>query len=175
MEVYHFARQIYESELPTNPFLENQKEIIFLSAIGHDMCDKKYMNEQEGIEIYKKYLSSHLSEFQLDIIGKIIGTMSYSKVKVHGYPNLGEYQLAYHIVREADLLSAYDIDRCIMYSMYKNNLDYTKALEEALCLFDERIFTMKKNKLFNTNYSKKESLKLHKKAKNQVRNLKLLL
>ena len=42
--------------------------------------------------------------------------MSYSKVKVHGYPELGDYQLAYHIVRESDLLTAYNIPRSIVYN-----------------------------------------------------------
>ena len=118
MEVYGFANRIYESELKNNIELENQREIICMAAIGHDMCDKKYMDEKEGIENYKKYLSEFVSSEKLEIIGKIIGTMSYSKVKANGYPELGEYQLAYHIVREADLLAAYDIDRCVMYSMY---------------------------------------------------------
>ena len=41
----------------------------------------------------------------LEVIGKIIGTMSYSKVKANGYPDLGEYQLAYHIVRGSGFIS----------------------------------------------------------------------
>ena len=39
MEVYQFAKQIYESELIINPYIENHKEIIYMAAIGHDMCD----------------------------------------------------------------------------------------------------------------------------------------
>jgi hypothetical protein len=105
----------------------------------------------------------------LEILGKIIGTMSYSKVKVNGYPDLGEYQLAYHIVREADLLASYDIDRCIMYRMHTSNVSYSEALTEALDLFDYRVFKMRKDNLFVTKYSKKESLKLHKKALNDVK------
>jgi len=173
MEVYGFAKRIYESELNNNKaILENQREIIYMAAIGHDMCDKKYMNEKEGIERYKKYLSEFISSDNLEIIGKIIGTMSYSKVKANGYPELGEYQLAYHIVREADLLAAYDIDRCVMYSMYCYNIEYSKALNIATELFDNRVFRMRHDKLFKTKYSKKESLKLHKKATIDVENLK---
>jgi hypothetical protein len=172
MEVYGFANRIYESELKNNIELENQREIICMAAIGHDMCDKKYMDEKEGIENYKKYLSEFVSSEKLEIIGKIIGTMSYSKVKANGYPELGEYQLAYHIVREADLLAAYDIDRCVMYSMYCYNVEYSKAFQLAIELFENRVFRMKQDKLFKTNYSKKESLKLHKKAKIDVDNLK---
>jgi len=171
MEVYRYAKKIYESELNSNPFLEKQREIIFTASIGHDMCDKKYMDEKEGILKYQNYLSDYMEPTELEIMGKIIGTMSYSKVKVNGYPDLGEYQLAYNIIREADLLSAYDIDRCIMYRMYSNNCTYSEALEEALELFDYRVFKMRKDKLFVTDYSKCESLKLHRKAKKDVKSL----
>jgi hypothetical protein len=171
MEVYRYAKKIYESEIKINPFLEKQREIIFIASIGHDMCDKKYMDEKEGILKYQKYLSDYMKPTELEIMGKIIGTMSYSKVKVNGYPDLGEYQLAYNIVREADLLSAYDIDRCIMYRMHCNNCTYSEALEEALKLFDYRVFKMRKDKLFVTDYSKCESLKLHRKAKKDVKSL----
>ena len=163
---------IYENEVKNTPELEKQREIICIAAIGHDMCDKKYMNEKEGIENYKKYLSELVSTDNLEIIGKIIGTMSYSKVKANGYPELGQHQLAYHIVREADLLAAYDIDRCVMYSMYCYNIEYSKALQIAVELFDNRVFRMRQDKLFKTNYSKKESLKLHKKATIDVESLK---
>lgn len=176
MEVYGFAKKIYDTELINNPFLEQQKEIIYLASIGHDMCDKKYMDEKEGVKRYKNYLSENfVNSSDIEIIGKIIETMSYSKVKVNGYPELGEYQLAYHIVREADLLAAYDIDRCVMYTMYHNNINYSEALVEALNLFDVRVFRMRKDRLFKTNYSKRESLKLHKKAMKDVNSLKEIL
>jgi len=173
MEVFGYAKRIYESELKENPFLEEQQEIIFAAAIGHDMCDKKYMDETEGIIKYKEYLSDIMRPEDLEIMGKIISTMSYSKVKAHGYPELGIYQLAYHIVREADLLAAYDIDRCIMYTMHRDNCDYTSALQEAFDLFDYRVFKMRSDRLFKTAYSRKESLKLHKKAQKDVASLKM--
>jgi hypothetical protein len=142
-----------------------------MAAIGHDMCDKKYMNENEGIRKYQDYLSEYMSKSDLEIMGRIIGTMSYSKVKVNGFPELGYYQTAYHIVREADLLAAYDIDRCIIYTIYRDNCSYTDALKIALELFDNRVFRMRQDRLFKTAYSKKESLKMHKKAKKDVEHL----
>jgi hypothetical protein len=175
MEVFGFAKRIYESEVKINSFLEEHQGIIFAAAIGHDMCDKKYMNETEGIVRYKSYLSDIMRQEDLEIIGKIISTMSYSKVKIHGFPDLGEYQLAYHIVREADLLAAYDIDRCIMYTMNRDKCDYTIALKEALTLFDYRVLKMRSDRLFKTTYSKKESLKLHRKAVKDVSCLKNIL
>jgi tetratricopeptide (TPR) repeat protein len=171
MEVYSFAKKIYESELTKNPNINKYESLIYIAAIGHDMCDKKYMDEKVGIDTYKNYLSEYVSNSELDIIGKIISTISYSKVKMNGYPDLGEYQIAYHIVREADLLAAYDIDRCIIYKMYKDNSSYTEALKEAFELFQNRVFRMRQDRLFETTFSKKESLKLHKKAKKDVENV----
>ena len=175
MEVYGFAKRIYESEIKKNPELEEYIEIIYMAAIGHDMCDKKYMDENDGIERYKNYLTSYMTSHDLDVMGKIIETMSYSKVKANGYPDLGKYQLAYHIVREADLLAAYDIDRCIMYSIHKEMLEYSEGLNRAIALFDNRVFRMRQDRLFKTKYSRNESLKLHKKAKIDVESLKNIL
>ena len=132
---------------------------------------KKYMDENEGVELYKNYLSDLITSSDLEVIGNIISTMSYSKVKKNGFPDLGEYQLAYHIVREADLLAAYDIDRCIIYSMYRDDIDYFSARDIAVELFNNRVFRMRQDRLFKTKYSQKESLKLHKKAKNDVASL----
>ena len=176
MDVYNFANKIYESEKELNPFLENQKEIIYVSAIIHDMCDKKYMSEIDGIKMIKTYLSNYMSLQNIEVISNIILTMSYSKVKLNGYPDIGEYQLAYHIVREADLLSSYDINRSIIYSMYKeNNNDYDKALQSSIDLFDTRISKYIDNDLFITNYSKNEALILHKNAEIDVEILRKLL
>lgn len=168
MEVYGFAKKIYESERIENPYLEEQQHIIYMAAIGHDMCDKKYMNEKEGIQKYNFFLSENMSSNDIEVTGKIIETMSYSKVKVNGYPNLNEYQLAYHIVREADLLTAYDIDRCIIYGMYVEKLNYYDALKRAIKLFESRVLTYKSDDLFITQYSKDESLKKHMAAEKEL-------
>jgi HD superfamily phosphodiesterase len=168
MEVYNFALRIYESELPMNSYLEEQKDIIVVAAILHDTIDKKYVAEEDGIEEIRKYLNDVMTPEKLSVIFQIITTMSYSTVKKNGFPLLGDHQLAYHIVREADLLAAYDIDRCIMYSMFKKNENYLKALDTAIVLFEHRVFRHRKDRLFVTNYSKKLSVKLHKKAKKDI-------
>jgi hypothetical protein len=161
MDVFHFANKIYDSEVIVHPNLLKQRNIIAVSAIVHDMCDKKYMNEQEGIYEMKEYMKDYVKEPELDVISSIISTMSYSKVKLYGYPELHEYQMAYHIVREADLLSAYDIDRCIIYGMMKENLTYDTALIRALELFEKRVLTYRSDDLFVTDYSKRKSGQLH--------------
>lgn len=164
MEVFQYANNIYKNEIIKYPYLEQQKDIIFISSIIHDMCDKKYMKEEKGIEQIEEYFKNYISPDKLDIISFIISSMSYSKVKKNGYPNLGEYQMAYHIVRESDLLSSYDIDRCIIFGMKCEGLNYIDAVNRAEFLFSERVLKYIRDDLFITDYSKYESLQLHLKA-----------
>jgi hypothetical protein len=105
-----------------------------------------------------------ISLHELEVICTIISTMSYSTVKKSGYPELGKYQLAYHIVRESDLLTAYELERCIIYKMIHDKYSYKKALELSLELFETRILQYIKDNLFITDYSKNKAEELHLKA-----------
>ena len=174
MEVFNYANNILKSEKDKYPIIEEQKDIIFISSIIHDMCDKKYMNEKKGINEIKQYLREHLTEEKIDIVSTIISSMSYSKVKMDGYPDLGEYQMAYHIVRESDLLSSYDIDRCVIYGIHRENLDYLDAINRAEYIFNNRVLNYIKDGLFVTEYSKYESLNLHMKALINLKELESL-
>jgi HD superfamily phosphodiesterase len=157
MDVYNYANKIYNLEVINNDYLKEHKNIIDTSAIIHDMCDKKYMDQNEGIERIKLFLEDHISDNEINPIIDIISTMSYSTVKKNGFPNLGKYQLAYNIVREADLLTSYDFDRCIMYKMYVNKYNYKEAVEDAIDLFENRVFKYHSDKLFTTKYALQES------------------
>ena len=162
MEVLRFAENIYASELGKNPSLYTQKNIIMASAILHDMCDRKYVSDEAAaIHEIRTYMAGFLTECELDIVVYIITTMSYSKVKKNGYPDLGQCQLAYHIVREADLLAAYDIDRCIIYGMSVDKIAYSVAVERANVLFVDRVLKYRSDGLFVTEWSKAKSLELH--------------
>ena len=171
MDVLQFAYKIFNAEKTNFPEIINHEKIIHISAIVHDMCDKKYMNENEGISNIEEFLKTKIEPGELDIIKQIISTMSYSKVKKHecfSYPDLGEYQMAYHIVREADLLAAYDIDRCIIYQMYKSGDSFESSFDNASKLFDNRVLKHFDNNLFITEYSKKEGRILHEKSLNTI-------
>ena len=171
MDVFNFATQIYNSEIKNNPSLIYQKEIISISAILHDMCDKKYMDEKEGLYNINNYLSNYISNSEINSISNIISTMSYSKVKQHGYPELGDIQMAYHIVREADLLAGYDVNRCIIYGIMRENLEYTDSVIRASQLFDERMFNYRSDNLFITEFSINKSIYLENESKQQLDNL----
>ena len=168
MNVLFYANQIYQSEVFKFPHLETQERIIYVSAALHDMADKKYVAENQGIQEIVGFLNESQEEacnpitpVEIDVITTIIQTMSYSKVKKQGFPDLGEYQLAYHIVREADLLTAYDFDRCLIYNMKQKNGNILEAIDEAEDLFTKRMFLHNSHGLFLTDYSKQKSLELH--------------
>ena len=82
--------------------------------------------------------------------------MSYSYVKKNGFPDFGNYQLAYNIVREADLLDAFDFDRCMIYAMNKKNEDLENAFTNSKALFETRILKHYDDNLYFTEYSKKQ-------------------
>jgi hypothetical protein len=166
MEVMRFAYDIFTSERPSNPYLAEQETIILAAAILHDMCDKKYVpDEPAAIQEIRDFMAGHLTEQELDVIMSIVTTMSYSKVKKSGYPDLGEYQLAYHIVREADLLAAYDIDRCIIFGMAVTKMNYTDAFARATELYRDRVLTYRSDGLFVTEWSKAKSLELESRSR----------
>lgn len=161
MEVMRFAYEIFASERIANPHISSQETIILAAAILHDMCDRKYVpDEAAAIQEIRDFMAGHLTTEELDIIVSIVTTMSYSKVKKSGYPDLGEYQLAYHIVREADLLAAYDIDRCVIFGMAVTKLNYTDAFARATEIYRERVLTYRSDGLFVTDWSKRKSLEL---------------
>jgi len=159
MEVLHYANSIYEFELEKHPYLTEQKNVIYCSAVLHDMCDKKYMDTNQGINEINSYFKDKINPRDLYFTEEIMKTMSYSHVKKHGFPELGEYQKAYHIVREADLLSSYDFDRSIIYHMNRGN-NFLDSYGNALNLFNDRVFKYNSDNLFLSDYSIKVSREL---------------
>jgi HD superfamily phosphodiesterase len=168
MNVLNYASEIYNSEVVKYPILKNQEKIIYVSSILHDMCDKKYMDQDSGIKNIEDFIKDELSPTEISVTKLIISTMSYSYVKKHGFPELGPYQKAYHVVREADLLSAYDFDRCMIYKMYKNETDLITSFNDAEYLFNNRVLKHNEDNLFFTDYSKKLSIKLESNAINRI-------
>jgi HD superfamily phosphodiesterase len=170
MNVLHYAMKIYTSELPKIPELKSQERTIFVSAIIHDMCDKKYMNEDEGIKEIEKFLCEKITPDEIETTKQIISTMSYSKVKKSGFPIIDglEKNMAYHIVREADLLSAYDFDRSILYHIHQSKSDINEAYENASKVFNNRILRHEEDGLFITDFSRNEAINLKINAQNRM-------
>jgi hypothetical protein len=101
--------------------------------------------------------------------------MSLSQVKKNGFPYLQDYQWAYHIVREADLLASYDMDRAMIYHMYHSKNDVFSSYENTLALFETRVNTYYKDNLFMTEYGKAKGHELLEKSIVQLANWKSII
>lgn len=167
MDVLHFADENYNNQVYFNPSLNNQLNVIYTASILHDMCDKKYMKQDDGLKDIDKFLKDKLKPEELFYTKKIMETMSYSTVKNNGFPELGDYQTAYHIVREADLLSSYNFDRSIIYHMNRGN-NFNTSYYNALELFEKRVFNYNHDKMFISQYAKDKSAGLTIKSINQI-------
>lgn len=170
LDVLHNAHSIYNSELEANMFLKDQERVILVAALLHDMCDKKYMNQDNGITEISEFLGNKIPTEEIDIIKKIISTMSYSTVKKNGFPELNNYQLAYHIVRESDLLASIDFDRCMIYDLYARTGCINNAYNNAVKLFDSRILKHDEDNLYITEYSKNQDKILKQIAVQRIHN-----
>jgi HD superfamily phosphodiesterase len=168
MNVLHFASELYQNELPKCPYLANHERIIYTSAVLHDMCDKKYMNEIVGLLEIEDFLRPELEPFEIGAAKQIISTMSYSTVKKNGFPNLGIYQKAYNIVREADLLAAYDFDRTMIYQIKRNNNNLEEAFKNSNQLFENRVLKHIDDNLITSDYGIKKALLLQFQATKRI-------
>jgi HD superfamily phosphodiesterase len=175
MDVLHYANQIFELEKIRDFRLEKQEKIIYVSAIIHDMCDKKYMNENDGLKNIEEFLQEKITKDEIQIVKHIVSTMSYSKVKKNGFPKLNGYQSAYHIVREADLLSAYDFDRAMIFSMSVHRTDVENAFLDTEKLFHSRMLRHIDDKLFITTTGRNIAYKLELDALSRMNSWKEIL
>lgn len=125
---------------------EEEKDVMILAAFTHDLCDHKYTDVTAGLEVIDRWLERQpISEEQRHAVCRIISTMSYSKVKVHGYPtDLGRWELAYHHTRIADLIDAYDIERCYQYQSHKHpEMEEMEKWRAVIDVFERRVLTQK--------------------------------
>lgn len=162
-EVFHNAKEIYTHEKIKYPYLQKQQGIIYTSAILHGMCDTKYMDEFEGVKRVNNYMKDYMLPDDLQITTNIISNVSQSSVNKVCSPNLGEYQLAYQIVREAKLFTTYDLDRYIIFGMENKKLDYTDALNISTEIFNNSLLIYNEHN-FVTDYSKQKAKYLHLKS-----------
>ena len=100
------------------------------------------------------------------------GTMSVGKTTLvkalQEIPDLKEYTETYHIIRQADILAAYDIDRAVIYGMMAVNKDYKSSLEDSLDLFDKRVLQHIYDNTFYHESALKIGQELHKNAESKI-------
>ncbi len=175
MNVLHNCDHLIDCIIKTQPEIEKHRKIIYSAAILHDMCDKKYMDEDEGFQEIKSYVYDSISNDELTVMENIVTTMSYSKVKKNGFPDLGLYQTAYHVVREGDLLAAYDFDRSMIYHMSQNSVDVQGAFQNAHDLFQTRIFKHQEDGLLLFPYSNEQHTILSGQAHTRIQHWRKML
>lgn len=104
---------------------EEERCMAMYSAALHDMCDKKYTDPAAAsLYIREWLLQEGWSTEMADALLLIVNTMSYSKLKKEMscegpvYPDHGKWSRAYHLARHADLLDAYIVGRCFLYTQH---------------------------------------------------------
>jgi len=176
LEVLKYSQRILDWEKKENKNYKYNERIIFTSALIHDMCDNKYMDEKKGIDELQEFLVTNSYEkYEIKGICDIIGTMSYSKVKKNGFPILDNFEKEYHIVREADLLTGYNLERCIVFGIYGRDFNYVDSFIATKELYERRMASQIKDNLFTTKYGLEEAEKLDKENKLRIKELSELL
>ena len=180
MDILRISKNIVEEELNMCPYLHNKEHIVYTSALLHDMCDHKYFKNNEGTENVFKFLTeNNYEKNDIDDIMRIIDTISYSKVKKYGYQfkknESLEFKKMYHIVREADLLCAYEVERCLLYDLHTRNNPFTTSFKRADDLFQIRMLKHFDDNLFTTKYALREGRKMHKDAQERLDEFKKII
>lgn len=117
-----WVEQLLENEADVEP---DEATMAIYAAALHDMCDKKYTDPLTASRTIRDWLVAQgWSDSMAISLIAIINSMSYSLLKykavdgVPVYPNHGKWQRAYHLARHADLLDAYSVGRCMMYTQH---------------------------------------------------------
>lgn len=153
LDVLNVSKQIYNEEVADNPHILSQKHIIYTSALIHDTCDSKYCDEQKAKQDITTFLQENsYTEKDTEAIMNVITSMSYHKIKQYGFPNLGEYQCAFNVVREADLLTGYDLNRALLYGIHVQDHSFTGSFIESKQLYEMRMKLLIDDGHFITKY-----------------------
>lgn len=144
-----------------------QREILYLSCMLHDMCDTKYTPRTQAILDISNFLTKkcYVSMLTHDAVMEIITTMSYSQiVKPDGkveYPfwlmkEKNGWGEVFHITRESDLLTSYDLKRMIHYKHYKLGAIYSCDIyDDVMNTYSSRMSKLLDKKLFVSPSAKK--------------------
>jgi HD superfamily phosphodiesterase len=128
-------------------FTVDERRMAIYAVALHDMCDAKYTDVYVASRRVRTWLCTNgWTEELADAIIHIITTMSYSKLRAAMvdaeivYPDHGRWQAVYHIVRHADLLEAYRVDRCYLYQKHvRPDMSDDECWNNVAALFQRRV------------------------------------
>jgi hypothetical protein len=124
-------------------------KMAYYAVALHDMCDKKYTDVPLALEKLRRWLlEQDWSLSNTFVLLDIVNSMSYSKLKKAAlekgsivYPDHGAWNRVYHLVRHADLLDAYLVGRCLLYTKHSlPEVSDDTAWHIVEDLFENRIF-----------------------------------
>jgi len=142
-------------------FTEEEVKMAIYAAALHDCVDKKYVDEVIATLTVRQFLDSiGWDEEHIDVLLKMITTMSYSKLKAQKignnivFPDHGKWQKVYHAVRQADLLCSYRVHRCYEYQL-RIHPDWTEEQHWVRVreMFADRIFRYVDDGWFESRYA----------------------
>jgi len=142
-------------------FTEEEVKMAIYAAALHDCVDKKYVDEVIATLTVRQFLDSiGWDEEHIDVLLKMITTMSYSKLKAQKignnivFPDHGKWQRVYHAVRQADLLCSYRVHRCYEYQL-RIHPDWTEEQHWVRVreMFADRIFRYVDDGWFESRYA----------------------
>lgn len=157
-----------------------QKEILYLSCMLHDMCDAKYIPRVQGILDVSNFMRNKccVSMLTHDAVMEIITSMSYSQiVQPDGnvdYPawlstEQNGWGEVFHIARQADLLTSYDVKRMIHYKQEKLGFHYSCDIyQDVVETVDARMSKLLEKELFISPSAVKIARKWHDDLLNHV-------
>lgn len=128
---------------------DEEVKMAYYACALHDMCDKKYTDVPTALVKLRHWLlEQDWSLSDTFVLLDIVNTMSYSKLKKTAfeegkivYPDHGVWNRVYHLVRHADLLDAYVVGRCLLYTKHSlPDISDDTAWSIVEDLFDTRIF-----------------------------------
>jgi len=139
-----------------------QKEILYLSCMLHDMCDVKYTPRVQAILDVSNFMRKQCGVSMLthDAVMEIITSMSYSQIvspdgRVQ-YPLWlsGEHSGwgdVFHIARQADLLTSYDLKRMVHYKQEKLGFVYSCDIyQDIVETVERRMSKLLQRQLFSS-------------------------
>lgn len=155
--VLHYATEIMKKK----PHLtQHQVLLVSLGSMLHDIVDEKYIHQSVHDQIlhsaFSFILSDHDSKTFDTPLRLFMKNMSFSKT-VHTHPKsrrlmfilpdtlTGHPDLeCYHVIRQADLLSSYNIKRTILYRQHKSGYQKSDSyvMDETMELFQNRMWKL---------------------------------
>lgn len=159
----------YGSELIKDHSLtEIEKRILILGCLFHDVVDKKYLNENNNPQdlLREMLYQVESNEKIISDATLFINNMSYSKtiyfddsqepyfvepVLIQNH----EYKKMYHFIRNADLLSSYNLRRAFLYHYVKYpDLSFDVIWNDVLSLYLRRMKKLRSHDILDlTNHN----------------------